>query len=146
MGINVSLQGRLFIGQGQSKKAAKNDACAKALQAVYNIKAEMETPTSVLNKSMTNGHSHQVKAAKPPVEKSPLSQLNELDLDENKQPIKHEFELLKTEGVAPNQKFTMRLEVKGEYYFGNGPSKKEAKQAAAHKALKKEFPHVLNTA
>ena len=70
---------------------------------------------------MSNGHaSSPVKTGKPQVEKSPLSQLNELDLDENKQPIKHEFELLKTEGVPPNQKFTMRVEVKGEYYFGSG--------------------------
>jgi len=141
--VNVTVSEKEFVGTGSNKKKAKADACKKALEDLYNIHSGfLGTSPRGDGFAVNTVNSVTPKPPKVCAIRSPVMVLNELDkpVDKDGKPMGHEFVFVRETGQAPNIMFVMKVLVKGRTYFGEGPSKQTAKQAAATKALTAAFP------
>merc|ERR1712080_639592 len=133
--VSVNVAGKEFTGKGPNKKKAKADAATIALKNLYNIDSVISNLSSV---KLSNGAGDPGVELKATVKKSACGILHEKDplKDADGKAKGHTFVEKPTKGEAPNLTIVMSVLVKNRNFVGEGKSKKDAKNAAAEKALK----------
>ncbi|XP_013117971.2 double-stranded RNA-specific editase Adar-like [Stomoxys calcitrans] len=123
--VSVVVDGKKYMGQGNSKKAARREAAASVLREgnLFTAAAVNKISTPVKNEVQISKISEKNLA-----EKSPIALLYEKFSDIH-------FEYLNLTPAVGNTSFKVSVDVNNSQFYGIGSSKKLAKNAAAKAAL-----------